>query len=160
MGMESRETKGEEMADQMLAKRRCCSWLPCFGSDDKSNSDGGGAAALCWSKGWNVLLKIREWSEIVAVPRWKKFIRRFKKNNDEKGGDGGGCGGGVGLNNKGKFQYDPLSYALNFDEGPAQSDYPDKDSLYRDFSSRYASIPISVKSSMDFGSDAPSFSRR
>ncbi|KAJ4960036.1 hypothetical protein NE237_019946 [Protea cynaroides] len=95
-----------------------------------------------WSKGWIAILKIRELSEIMAGPRWKTFIRRFNKNNNKGGG---------------RFQYDPLSYALNFDEGTGHSDHQDEDRVFRDFSFRFASIPISAKSSMDLGRDAPSF---
>ncbi|XP_042495675.1 uncharacterized protein LOC122074777 [Macadamia integrifolia] len=145
-----RETTGEDMAKR---------------TDDGSNAAVG--EERWWSKGWNVVLKIKEkikeWLEDVVVPRWKNFIRQFNKNQVGGGGGGGGScggGGGVGLNNKGKFQYDPLSYALNFDEGPGQSDEPDNDRLYRDFSCRYASIPISAMSSMDLGRDGPSFSLR
>ncbi|KAF5958857.1 hypothetical protein HYC85_006082 [Camellia sinensis] len=49
----------------------------------------------------------------------------------------------------GKLKYDPLSYSLNFDD--------DEDRIYCDFSSRDASIPVLAKSSMDLGTDAPSF---
>ncbi|KAF2314700.1 hypothetical protein GH714_030087 [Hevea brasiliensis] len=49
----------------------------------------------------------------------------------------------------GKFQYDPLSYALNFDEGPGQSSNFDEEDDYggfHDFSSRYASVSRSGRS--------------
>lgn len=86
--------------------------------------------------------KVREWSELVAGPKWKTFIRRCSKNRPKPG----------------KFQYDPLSYALNFDEGHGQNgNLEDEDRVFRDFSSRYASIPMSAKSSMDLGKDGPTF---
>ncbi|KAJ4973900.1 hypothetical protein NE237_007074 [Protea cynaroides] len=167
-GEMERET-GEEIADSIFTKRGCCFWIPCFGSD---RSDAGGKSLVWWEriqshdndeqswrndnekqwwrKGLKAVLKLREWSEIVAGPRWKTFIRRFNKKNNRGGG------GSVAWKT-GKFQYDPLSYALNFDEGQGQNGHSDEDVFFRDFSSRYASIPISVKSSMDLGKDGPSF---
>lgn len=69
------------------------------------------------------MMKAREWSEIVAGPRWKTFIRRFRKR-----------GGG----RQGKFQYDPLSYALNFDEGHGQDgNLEEAEYGSRDFSARF-----------------------
>ncbi|OEL26431.1 hypothetical protein BAE44_0012550, partial [Dichanthelium oligosanthes] len=77
----------------------------------------------------------------LAGPRWKTFIRRFRRNSPRHGA--GAAGGG-------KLTYDPLSYALNFDEGhaggsgsPEGGDYAG----YRDF----AAPPGSAKSSMDLG---------
>lgn len=93
-----------------------------------------------WTKGWK---KIREWSEIVAGPNWKTFIRRFNKNRTP------------GYSKQGSFQYDPLSYARNFDEGLGNKG--EENYGYADFSSRFASLPASAKSSMDLGKDGPSF---
>ncbi|KAM1009454.1 hypothetical protein ACFX13_045750 [Malus domestica] len=134
---------GEEL---MLARRSgCCFWIPCFGSEP-SSPDGswerirstGDYEGLWWNRGWK---KIREWSELLAGPKWKTFIRRFNKNNPRRSV---------------KFQYDPMSYALNFDEGPGQNGNLSDDYLYKDFSCRYASIPASAKSSMDLSNDSPS----
>lgn len=85
-------------------------------------------------------MKVREWSELVAGPKWKTFIRRFNKNRSKTN----------------KFNYDPMSYSLNFDDGPGVNDQSEDDSLFRDFSSRFASIPVSAKSSMDLGEDSSS----
>ncbi|XP_008239737.1 PREDICTED: uncharacterized protein LOC103338321 [Prunus mume] len=86
-----------------------------------------------WSRGLKAFYKLREWSEIVAGPRWKTFIRRFNRNRS-----GGGGSSGAGRHH-GKFQYDPLSYALNFDEGKEDED--DEGGGFRDFSTRFASLP-------------------
>lgn len=132
----------DDVQDLMFAKRGRCSWMPCFGGD---RSPAAGSIWWqrmrpaenddpWWRRGWK---KVREWSEIVAGPKWKTFIRRLNRNN-----------------NRAKFRYDEMSYALNFDEG-----VDDEGFLRRNFSSRYASVPASAKSSMDFGREGqgPSF---
>ena len=105
-----------------------------------------------WSRGIAAFKKIREWSEIVAGPRWKTFIRRFKHSKSF-------------AKQSSKFQYDPLSYALNFDQGPLQNADPETENeyLFRNFSSRYvlqpATIPIAGKTPVDIrkGEIGPSF---
>lgn len=84
-------------------------------------------------------MKIREWSEIVAGPRWKTFIRRFNRNKTGAGG----------YRHAGKYQYDPLSYALNFDEGhngDLEDESPDE---FPKFSDRYATAPLYKPASTD-----------
>ncbi|XP_077214592.1 uncharacterized protein LOC143849466 [Tasmannia lanceolata] len=142
---------GDE-ADLIFSKRGCCFWIPCFQSD-RSNTVGSGSIwwgrirkseneERWWEKGWK---KVRELSEIVAGPKWKTFIRRFNKNIRTGG-------------KQGKFQYDPLSYALNFDEGHGQNgNSEDEFNGFRGFSARYAVPPVSAKSSMDLGKDGPDF---
>ena len=139
----------DEMYDALFAKRACCSWMSCLGSDSSSTSSGG---SVWWQRtrspdnkdhwlvrGWK---KLRGWSEIAAGPKWKTFIRRFRKNRIKHG----------------SFQYDPLSYALNFDDGNAQKgNLEEDDHRYIDFSARFASIPASGKSSVDLGKDGPTF---
>lgn len=81
-------------------------------------------------------MKIREWSELAAGPKWKTFIRRFGKNRFR--------------NNSTDFRYDPMSYALNFDESAIRSsNRSEAELLGRDFSARYAAIPASVKLCME-----------
>ncbi|XP_068638634.1 uncharacterized protein [Aristolochia californica] len=135
---------GDE-ADLIFTKRGCCFWIPlrdsgrCSSSPEsvwwgqmwKAESDD-----RWWKRGWR---RVREWSELVAGPRWKTFIRRFKKKVR---------GGG----RQGKFQYDRLSYSLNFDEGQ-NADMGEDGGGYRNFSSRYAAPPVSAKSSVDLGRD-------
>ncbi|KAJ0988235.1 hypothetical protein J5N97_006591 [Dioscorea zingiberensis] len=119
----------------------CCGWLssPSCGLSNwepiRSVADSG--QDPWWRR---AVMKVREWSEIIAGPRWKTFIRRFNR------------GGGI---RRAQFQYDPLSYALNFDEGTEDLDSESGHS-YRNFSARFAG-PTSAKCSMDLGGrDAPS----
>ncbi|KVH88699.1 uncharacterized protein LOC112501801 [Cynara cardunculus var. scolymus] len=63
---------------------------------------------------------LKEFSEVVAGPKWKNFIRRFSKRPKTRS------------NANTPFQYDPQSYALNF------NDHEDDDLLPRSFSTRYA----------------------
>ncbi|CAA2983659.1 uncharacterized protein LOC111373919 [Olea europaea var. sylvestris] len=128
-----------EESDTLFQKNRCCCSFPW-----KIRTPDIGNTSL-WIRGVNALKKIREWSELVAGPRWKTFIRRFNRNRS-------------GHNRHVNYQYDPLSYAMNFDEGPGQSgNFEEEDGYYymsRNFSSRYAAFPASSKTSMDLGKDA------
>ncbi|KAJ6701437.1 NHL DOMAIN PROTEIN [Salix koriyanagi] len=128
----------DDFHDLAFAKRRCC-WIPCLATDPVPSSSGAAGPEFwqrikpvdCttnreswWFRGW---MKIREWSELVAGPRWKTLLRRFNKKP----------GGGVQY---GKFQYDPSSYALNFDQGSKRR-HADDDLFGRSFSSRYSLPP-------------------
>ncbi|KAI3701554.1 hypothetical protein L6452_26730 [Arctium lappa] len=68
--------------------------------------------------------RLKELSELVAGPKWKNFIRKFSKK-PKKGNS--------------QFQYDPESYALNFNDdcGGGGGD-GDDDFLSRSFSTRFA----------------------
>ncbi|KAG2301204.1 hypothetical protein Bca52824_029855 [Brassica carinata] len=124
---------------------RCCSCFPSFRSrsspaswgrirtvDDNNHHHIPADEPRWWKR---AALKIREWSEIAAGPRWKTFIRRF--NRDPRRGRDWDAGE--------KFQYDPLSYALNFDGDDGEDEYVGLGG-FRSFSTRYASVPVqSVK---------------
>lgn len=145
----------ERSSNSLIANTRCCFCFPCFGSRPSHPSVGlvfwervsvtsrsHAPSSLSddshwWSRGIKALKKLREWSEIVAGPRWKTFIRRFNRNKSS-----GGC-------KHGKYQYDALSYALNFDEGPngVNGDVEENGyDGYRNFSTRYAAVTPPLKS--------------
>ncbi|KAH7865596.1 hypothetical protein Vadar_008735 [Vaccinium darrowii] len=130
----------EDKAEMVFQRDRCCFCIPRLGPIRSASTEEGP-----WDRGVNALMKVREWTEIAAGPRWKTFIRRFNRSK---------TGGGV---RHGKFQYDPLSYALNFDEGDGQHGDLDEDEymIKGSFSLRYAAVPVSANSSMDLGKDAP-----
>lgn len=65
--------------------------------------------------------KLKEVSEVLAGPKWKNFIRRFSVH-------------GINKKRRMNFQYDPQSYALNFDEGMNRGG----DEVFPAFSSRLA----------------------
>ncbi|XP_052176713.1 uncharacterized protein LOC127791021 [Diospyros lotus] len=144
------EESSEAMAQELSRKRRrrrCCFRIPCFRSAKRSPVVGQVARTAESDENWwiSALKKLREWSEIVAGPRWKTFLRQF---NLSRSGRGRGRGAGK---RKARFQYDPLSYSLNFDDGPGQNRDFDEEYGSRTFSVRFAAIPTSAKSSADFG---------
>ncbi|KAK7273511.1 hypothetical protein RIF29_14563 [Crotalaria pallida] len=130
---------GDDMQDIMFKKRGCCFWIPFFGCNSSTTTPSSLSSSYglewwdrmrtsenkiqWWAKGWK---KIREWSEFVVRPKWKTFIRRFNKNRTH------------GYTKQGSFQYDPLSYARNFEQKG------DEHFGYADFSSRFASLPASA----------------
>ncbi|KAI3726955.1 hypothetical protein L1987_66762 [Smallanthus sonchifolius] len=140
-------------SEMLFPDRNCCFCIPYrWRKIPSSEEEEEQATGSLWSRGISALKKIREWSEIVAGPRWKTFIRRFNRSKS------------LGRQAS-KFQYDPLSYALNFDQGPLQSGDPEAENEYmiRNFSSRYVlpptTVPVTGKSSMDVRRDefGPSF---
>ncbi|KAK4750408.1 hypothetical protein SAY87_003890 [Trapa incisa] len=135
------------------ASRCCFCFGTCFPSRTSSSHSGpslwerigsGHHEDRWWARGLRTLNKLREWSEIVAGPKWKTFIRRFNRVRS-----GGGAGAGAGANHgHAKFHYDPLSYSLNFDEGPNSVEFEMEDPEhggFRNFSARFAAVPGAAK---------------
>ncbi|CAH8340523.1 unnamed protein product [Eruca vesicaria subsp. sativa] len=161
----------DEMHEALFAKRGCCFLMPCLASSQPSSR----GRSLWWQRirtverlepeerwwwirGWR---KTRQWSEVVAGPRWKTFIRRLGRSHC-CGGNSDGGGGCVAISpnrsDQGKFRYDPLSYSLNFDDGKQTGHFEDE-FPYRYYSKRFAapsSLPVSTKCTMDFDSDRES----
>ncbi|XP_020240625.1 uncharacterized protein LOC109819329 [Cajanus cajan] len=144
---------GEDRSNSRLANTRCTFCFPCcFGSrhsvdfawwervqaQPPTESPGG----RLWSRGVMAFMKVREWSELAAGPRWKTFIRRFNRSRS-----------GSNRHAPGKYQYDPLSYALNFDEGHNGEFDDDSFSPLRNFSTRYATPPPFKSVSADSNQD-------
>ncbi|KAF7129962.1 hypothetical protein RHSIM_Rhsim10G0023200 [Rhododendron simsii] len=86
-----------------------------MGVGNSNNAASGPSSIFKWERISNssleeeesVFKKLREWLELMAGLRWKTFIGQFNKT----------CGGCCEMRNDKLFQYDPLSYALNFDNG-------------------------------------------
>ncbi|PWA54431.1 hypothetical protein CTI12_AA433850 [Artemisia annua] len=85
------------------SSRRCCFCIPYTWQKIPTSSSPSSPNQSFWTRGVTALKKLREWSEIVAGPKWKTFIRRFNRNRS--------------FNKGNKYQYDQLNYKLNFDEG-------------------------------------------
>ncbi|GFZ12037.1 hypothetical protein Acr_23g0004220 [Actinidia rufa] len=138
------EESREGISEMLFHKRRCCFCFPSAGPSWWRRTPAVETGGRWWSRGVSVLKKLREWSEIAAGPRWKTFIRRFNRSKS-----------GSGTGKQRKFQYDPLSYSLNFDDGAGQNDHFDEEYESRNFSSRFA--VISSTSSMELGKDTTVF---
>ncbi|XP_020206280.1 uncharacterized protein LOC109791399 [Cajanus cajan] len=65
------------------------------------------------------LRKVKEFSEVIAGPKWKTFIRKISGYGRKQ--------------QKNRFQYDEHSYALNFNSGAQSED----DDMPPSFSARY-----------------------
>lgn len=128
----------DETSNVLIRNSRCCFIFPCFNSRRQSSSAAGVAwwqrvqsHDRWWAPAVAAFQRVREWSEIVAGPKWKTFIRRFNRNRS-----------GNSHSHHGKFQYDPLSYSLNFEEDSNFDNDDEFTGFRRDFSSRYASSKL------------------
>ncbi|CAJ2664391.1 hypothetical protein L195_g038054 [Trifolium pratense] len=110
-----------------FASRRSSIWWERVRSASFSQSHPTTTADRWWSRGLKALKKLRDWSEIVAGPRWKTFIRKFNHHRSSRR-----------MANS-KYQYDPSSYALNFDEGQNEFSH---DEGFHNFSTRYAAVNV------------------
>lgn len=89
--------------------------------------EGGRCKGTTW---WMKKLdKVKRVSEVLAGPKWKNFIRKI----------GGYC---KHKKQRTRFQYDPHSYALNFDGGTGTGTGTEEDHLLP-FSSRFSAPPVS-----------------
>ncbi|KAL0350985.1 UNVERIFIED_CONTAM: hypothetical protein Sradi_4247700 [Sesamum radiatum] len=123
----------QEAAFTSRRRRRCCFnfHFPCFRSGESDNwerisTSGREQHAPWWHKGIEAFKKVREWSELAAGPRWKTFIRRLTKT--------------AGRARPARFQYDALSYSLNFDDGRDENGHVEVHQVFRNFPSRYTAI--------------------
>ncbi|CAA2972152.1 uncharacterized protein LOC111387520 [Olea europaea var. sylvestris] len=99
----------------------------CFGWNGENEGDeshllqGGEVEKETWLV--KKLKKLKEFSEVVAGPKWKNFIRKIGKLCNAK-------------KSKTQFQYSPESYALNFngEDDDDEEDYH----LVHSFSARFA----------------------
>ncbi|XAR66809.1 hypothetical protein NMG60_11013153 [Bertholletia excelsa] len=112
------EHQGADIDDGYETAACGCFWRFCF----PRRQGGGDGDTWVESK----LKKLKEFSEVIAGPKWKNFIRK--------------CGKYFRRNKKrNRFGYDADSYALNFDEGIGEED----DGLLPGSSSRFAAVPTS-----------------
>ena len=90
------------------------SWLQKVRRSNPSADSLDGNSQKWWRKGWNSIRRAGEWSKSViddtgsccSGPKWKHFVRRFKRDGKR-----------MYSSKPSRFQYDPLSYQLNFDNG-------------------------------------------
>lgn len=129
------DSEPETTSNPLHRESACCSFHPGFRSTTVGSS--------WWQRihsnhrhqpRWWVraILKIREWSEIVAGPRWKNFIDRF--NRDQRRGRD--------WDDSAKYKYDTLSYKLSFEDENEDNDNDARFGGFRSFSMRYASVPV------------------
>ncbi|XP_023759928.1 uncharacterized protein LOC111908330 [Lactuca sativa] len=130
---EGKDISGNTYYDEDAASTGCFRLFCCFDSQHHRH-DGDTAGFLYQPTGDlidqdNWFMKraksVKEYSELVAGPKWKNFIRRFSKRPKTRS------------NANTPFQYDPQSYALNFNDGYG-GDHEDDDLLPRSFSTRFA----------------------
>ncbi|XP_076895652.1 uncharacterized protein LOC143548337 [Bidens hawaiensis] len=119
-------------SDLLFVERRRCFCIPYRWQKVHNPSPS------LWSRSIDAFKKLREWSELIAGPRWKTFIRRFNRNKSSG-------------RHSAKFQYDPLDYPLNFDQGPLETGDSEAENEYmvRNFSSRYVArtnVPVGSSS--------------
>ncbi|KAJ4850891.1 hypothetical protein Tsubulata_035634, partial [Turnera subulata] len=140
-----------DIHDVSFSKRGCCFWIPLssnrggsssehfwqrirsaesMSSSSFSSSSSASASVTAepwWFRGWKTT--VRGWSALVSRRKWRALFRRFRRRQRRR------------ANKYAKFQYDPMSYSRNFDEGPGQNGHFDEDMVGREFSSRYSLPP-------------------
>ncbi|MCE5165912.1 hypothetical protein HAX54_013118 [Datura stramonium] len=101
-----------------------CFRFPCFQQQTKEGEANSLLQENRDDSSWMVkkMKELKEYSELVAGPKWKNLVRKIGKYCNPKKSSA-----------KTQFQYDSDSYALNFDDAGE-----DDDGLLRNFSSRFA----------------------
>lgn len=97
--------------------RRCC----CFPWPSSASSHqrvGGAEEESWWQRAVDAVLKVREWSELVAGPRWKTFIRRFGR------GGGGRRRRAAAAQLRPEAQLRPAQLRAQFRRGPRRRVQP------------------------------------
>ncbi|OWM72852.1 uncharacterized protein LOC116197694 [Punica granatum] len=108
---------------------------PLLDGDDSHHRHG-----QWWKAVKEKLMEAREFTEVVAGPKWKTFIRRV--------------GGYFGKNKKaqrGQFGYDAESYALNFDGGFDREGEEDDALMYNIRSSRFTAPSLESNNEYNHG---------
>ncbi|KAI3811247.1 hypothetical protein L1987_20966 [Smallanthus sonchifolius] len=118
--------------DDAVASAGCFRLFCCF---DNHHHDGETAGFLSQNQSGDTWFmkrakSLKEYSEMIAGPKWKNFIRRFSRRPKTRS------------NANTPFMYDPQSYALNFNDG---DDHEDDDLLPRSFSMRFAPHSRSIQ---------------
>ncbi|KAI3781983.1 hypothetical protein L2E82_12012 [Cichorium intybus] len=127
---EGKDISGNTYYDDDAASNGCFLLFCCYGSQRRHDGEAAGflyqpTGDLLDQDNWFMkrAKSVKEYSELVAGPKWKNFIRKFSKRPKTRS------------NANTPFQYDPQSYALNFNDG---GDHEDDDLLPRSFSTRFA----------------------
>lgn len=136
---EEREGNDQEFDDIASSSGYCC----CFGIGGWRKTNHESKYLLQetnngheqYKESWyvNKLKKLKEYSEVVAGPKWKNFVRKIGKYLKPK-------------KSRTQSMYSPQSYALNFDDAEEQ-----EDDLFASFSSRF-SAPLSGNQQKTAGS--------
>ncbi|XXG51983.1 hypothetical protein AAC387_Pa03g0418 [Persea americana] len=122
--------QAQDEEESSFASSCCIPQLFCFPCGRRNSNDTEYISLLQgeYRESWwmNRFKRIKEFTEVLAGPKWKTFIRRFSYSNDTHNN---------GKKRKQQSQYDPLSYALNFDAGADREDCGGR----VDFTVRFAS---------------------
>ncbi|XP_022749577.1 uncharacterized protein LOC111299004 [Durio zibethinus] len=116
--LKHQDTQGEDVDDQEdEVWGKGCDWFGLFCLKWRPNDIDETDQSLLhqrrehretWCK--SKLKKLKEVSEKLAGPKWKNFIRKTSGYCNKR------------KTQKNRFQYDPYSYALNFDNGGKEGD--------------------------------------
>ncbi|KAL8129629.1 hypothetical protein V2J09_018784 [Rumex salicifolius] len=117
---EEEEAEAQRFLEPQSDGYGCFRSFPCFGSSRERASPDVSAWIAKRAK------SVREFTEVVAGPRWKNLVRRV--------------GGYFTKKKRRGFQYDSFDYALNFDDGRNDEE---EEKLVHGFSARFVAPPSS-----------------